>query len=75
MNAVAPGFTVTAMTRAVAERNDIAFDDMVAGRVKRIPAGRAGTPEDIAHAVSFFVDSRSGFVSGQVLYVAGGPIS
>lgn len=48
---------------------------MVAGRVKRIPAGRAGNPDDIAHAVSFFVDSRSGFVSGQVLYVAGGPIS
>ena len=34
---------------------------------------RAGQPEDVADAVSFFCSPRSGFVSGQVLYVAGGP--
>lgn len=75
VNAVAPGFTVTAMTRAVAERRGLAFEEMEAERAKAIPVGRSGTPEDIAHAVAYFADERSGFVSGQVLYVAGGPVS
>ena len=35
--------------------------------------GRVGPPEDIAHTVSFFVRDDAAFVSGQVLYVAGGP--
>jgi 3-oxoacyl-[acyl-carrier protein] reductase len=72
-NAVAPGFTVTAMTHATADRMGVAFDDFEKAVVKQIPVGRAGQPEDIANAVAFFVDDRSGFVSGQVLYVAGGP--
>ncbi len=71
VNAVAPGFTVTDMTRAIAERRGL--DAMAADRITAIPVGRAGTPDDIAQAVSFFADERSGFVSGQVLYVAGGP--
>jgi 3-oxoacyl-[acyl-carrier protein] reductase len=37
-----------------------------------VPVKRVGTPEDIAHAVSYFLDARSGFVTGQVLYVCGG---
>ena len=73
VNAVAPGFTVTEMTRAMAERAGMTFDDLVAQRVAEIPVGRPGHPDDIAQAVSFFADERSGFVSGQVLYVAGGP--
>lgn len=73
VNAVAPGFTVTEMTRAMAERAGVAFEDLVAERVAEIPVGRAGRPEDIANAVSFFAAEQSGFVSGQVLYVAGGP--
>jgi 3-oxoacyl-[acyl-carrier protein] reductase len=74
VNAVAPGFTVTEMTRAVADRINVAFEDMEAQMVASIPVGRAGLPEDIAHAVAFFVDERSSFVSGQVLYVSGGPV-
>lgn len=74
VNAVAPGFTVTAMTRSIAEKVGVAFEQMEADMASRIPVGRAGTPEDIANAVSFFADDRSGFVSGQVLYVAGGPV-
>ena len=35
---------------------------------------KAGQPDDIANAASFFCDERSGYVSGQVLYVAGGPL-
>lgn len=73
VNAVAPGFTVTEMTRTMAARAGTSFDDLVADQVAGIPVGRAGRPDDIAQAVSFFADDRSGFVSGQVLYVAGGP--
>lgn len=74
VNAVAPGFTVTDMTREIAAGTGTEFEEMERGMVARIPVGRSGQPEDIAHAVSFFVDDRSGFVSGQVLYVAGGPV-
>jgi len=72
-NVVAPGFVVTPMTAAVAERLGVTFEAMVADVVRDIPAGRPGQPEDIANAVAFFADPRSGFVSGQVLFVAGGP--
>ncbi len=75
VNAVAPGFTVTEMTRSVAQRIDVPFTDMEAEMAASIPVGRAGTPEDIAHAVAFFADARSSFVSGQVLYVSGGPVA
>ncbi len=72
-NAVAPGFIVTEMTRATAERVGQSFEEFSAARVANIPVNRAGQPEDVADAVSFFCSPRSGFVSGQVLYVAGGP--
>ena len=72
-NAVAPGFIVTEMTRATAERVGQSFEEFSAARVAAIPVARAGQPEDVADAVSFFCSPRAGFVSGQVLYVAGGP--
>jgi len=72
-NAVAPGFIETEMTKATAERMGVPFDDFKAFLVKEIPVGRAGQPADVAHAVSFFVSEGAGFVSGQVLYLAGGP--
>ena len=75
VNCVAPGFTVTEMTRGVADGVGVDFEEMQAERASAIPVGRSGRPEDIANAISFFVDERSGFVSGQVLYVAGGPVS
>lgn len=40
--------------------------------VQSVPVKRVGTPEDVAHAASYFLDARSGFVTGQVLYVCGG---
>jgi 3-oxoacyl-[acyl-carrier protein] reductase len=40
--------------------------------VDSVPVGRLGTPEDVAHAAGFFLDGRSGFVTGQTLYVCGG---
>ncbi|MFD6442267.1 SDR family oxidoreductase, partial [Peribacillus sp. NPDC060186] len=42
-------------------------------RANSIPVARSGMPSDIANAVAFFADEASSFVSGQVLYVAGGP--
>jgi 3-oxoacyl-[acyl-carrier protein] reductase len=72
-NAIAPGFIETEMTAATAERMRIPFEDFKAGAAAQIPVGRVGQPEDIAHAVSFLVSDGAGFVSGQVLYVAGGP--
>jgi 3-oxoacyl-[acyl-carrier protein] reductase len=72
-NAIAPGFIVTDMTRATAARIGRDWDEYVAERAKGIPVNRAGQPEDIAHTVSFLVSEGAGFVSGQVIYVAGGP--
>ncbi|MDF2506203.1 MAG: short-chain dehydrogenase [Microbacterium sp.] len=40
--------------------------------IESVPVGRLGTPEDIAHAAGYFLDDRSGFVTGQTLYVCGG---
>jgi 3-oxoacyl-[acyl-carrier protein] reductase len=74
VNAVAPGFTVTSMTESIAERVGMPFEQMQAQMAADIPVGRPGTPEDVAHAVAFFVDERSSFVNGQILYVAGGPV-
>jgi 3-oxoacyl-[acyl-carrier protein] reductase len=72
-NAIAPGFIQTDMTAATAERIGLAFDDFVNMAAQQIPVGRVGQPEDIAHTVSFLVSEGAGFVSGQVIYVAGGP--
>jgi 3-oxoacyl-[acyl-carrier protein] reductase len=72
-NAVAPGFIVTEMTRATAERVGQSFEEFSAARVAAIPVNRPGQVDDVADAVSFFCSPRAGFVSGQVLYVAGGP--
>jgi len=72
-NCIAPGFIVSDMTRATAERIGEDWDTYVAARAAQIPVARVGQVEDIAHTVSFFVSEGAGFVSGQVIYVAGGP--
>lgn len=73
VNAVAPGFIETDMTKATAERIGISFDDLKSAAAENTAVKRTGKPEDIANAVAFFANSESGFVTGQVLYVAGGP--
>ena len=72
-NAIAPGFIESDMTRATAQRLGVEFDEFIKVTAEQIPVGRTGRPEDIAHAVSFLVSEGAGFVSGQVIYVAGGP--
>jgi len=73
VNAVAPGFIATEMLRQTAARMRISFDQFLEGAAREIPVGRIGQPDDIANAVSFFCSEAASFVSGQVLYVAGGP--
>ncbi len=72
-NAIAPGFIQTDMTAATAERMKVPFDEFIKFSADQIPVQRVGQPEDIAHTVSFLVSEGAGFVSGQVIYVAGGP--
>ncbi len=72
-NAVAPGFIETEMTRETAARLGLDFEEFVEEMVKGIPVGRGGWPEDMAAAILFFASEEASFVSGQVLYVAGGP--
>src|SRR5205814_7903450 len=73
VNAVAPGFIVTDMTASVAARVGVDFEAMQAADAANNPVRRVGQPEDVAHAVSFFVSDAASFVTGQVLYVAGRP--
>lgn len=73
-NAIAPGFIATDMTRATADRLGISFDEYLELNAKEIPVARVGQPEDIAATASFLASEDAGYVSGQVIYVAGGPL-
>lgn len=72
-NAIAPGFIASEMTRATAERMGVDFDEFTAGVAAQTPVRRVGVPEDVANVASFLASDGAGFVSGQVIYVAGGP--
>ncbi len=74
VNAVAPGFIVTDMTAATAARVGMGFEEFQAAAATQIPVQRVGQPDDIGNAIAFFTGDEAGFVSGQVLYVAGGPL-
>jgi len=73
-NAVAPGFIATDMTAATAARMGVPFEDFQQAAAERIPVRRVGQGSDVAHTISFLVSEGAGFVSGQVVYVAGGPL-
>ncbi|MBB6170573.1 3-oxoacyl-[acyl-carrier protein] reductase [Nocardiopsis mwathae] len=73
-NAVAPGFIVTDMTKATAARVGMDYDDFKKAAAESIPVRRVGVPEDIANTISFLTAESAGYVSGQVIYVAGGPL-
>jgi len=73
-NAVAPGFIVTDMTAATAARIGMSFEDFQAAAAPQIPVRRVGQVDDVAHVISFLCSEGAGFVSGQVIYVAGGPL-
>ena len=65
VNAVAPGFIITAMTEKLTEAQRQAFLD-------NIPLKKGGTPEDVANAVAFLVSDDAGYITGQVIMVDGG---
>lgn len=73
VNCVAPGFIDTEMTRLTAQRLGKDPEQYKAERAKGIAVGRVGVPADVANAVAYFASEDASFVSGQVLYVAGGP--
>ena len=73
VNCVAPGFIATAMTEQTAARLGVSFDDfqeMVAGQT---PLRRVGQPDDVAGVIAFLCSTDAAYVSGQVIYVRGGP--
>ncbi len=73
VNTVAPGFVETRMTQATAERMGVDYETFKLGAASQIPLRRVGQPEDIANVIAFLCSDESGFVSGQTLYVRGGP--
>ncbi|MDQ3911011.1 MAG: 3-oxoacyl-ACP reductase FabG [Actinomycetota bacterium] len=75
VNAVAPGWIETDMTKEAAERAGITMEDMKERFAKNIPLRRFGKPEDVANVVAFLVSDEASYISGETIYVAGGPSS
>jgi 3-oxoacyl-[acyl-carrier protein] reductase len=73
VNAVAPGFVETRMTRAVAERTGTDYDALKKAAAERAALRRTGRPEDIAGVISFLCSEEASFVTGQTLYATGSP--
>ena len=73
VNCVAPGFIVTRMTQAIAERTGVDFEQIKAAASEQTPLRRVGQPEEIASVIAFLCSEDASFVSGQVIYVRGGP--
>jgi len=73
VNCVAPGFIETAMTRQTAERMGVPFERFVEAVAEQTPLRRVGQPEDVAGTIVYLCSEDAGYVSGQVIYVAGGP--
>lgn len=72
-NAVAPGYIETEMTHAMAARMGRPFAELAAELSQTVPVRRLGQPDDVAALVAFLCSEAAGYVSGQVIYVAGGP--
>jgi 3-oxoacyl-[acyl-carrier protein] reductase len=65
VNAVAPGFIDTDMTRALSEEQRAAL-------LRQIPAGRLGTPAEVAAAALFLISPQAAYITGETLHVNGG---
>ncbi|WP_230087693.1 beta-ketoacyl-ACP reductase [Alicyclobacillus mali (ex Roth et al. 2021)] len=71
VNAVAPGFIETDMTRATAERVGVDYEAFKQAASQQIALRRTGKPEDVANVIAFFASDDSSYVSGQVIYIDG----
>jgi len=72
-NCVAPGFIATAMTEQTAARMGVPFEDFTAAVAAQTPVRRVGEPDDVAGVIAFLCSADASYVSGQVIYVRGGP--
>jgi 3-oxoacyl-[acyl-carrier protein] reductase len=75
VNAIAPGWIETEMTKEAAERVGMSMEEMKERFAKNIPLRRFGRVEDIANVVAFLVSDDASYISGETIYVAGGPSS
>jgi 3-oxoacyl-[acyl-carrier protein] reductase len=75
VNCVAPGFIATAMTEQTAERMGVPFEQFAEAVAAQTPLRRVGRPEDVAGTIAYLCSDDASYVSGQVIYVAGGPRS
>jgi 3-oxoacyl-[acyl-carrier protein] reductase len=73
VNCVAPGFIATAMTQQTADRMGVPFEQFMAAVAEQVPLKRVGQPEDVAGTIAYLCSEDASYVSGQVIYVAGGP--
>jgi 3-oxoacyl-[acyl-carrier protein] reductase len=73
VNCVAPGFIATAMTRQTADRMGVPFEQFMETVAAQVPLKRVGQPEDVAGTIAYLCSEDASYVSGQVIYVAGGP--
>ncbi|HEY3183705.1 MAG TPA: SDR family NAD(P)-dependent oxidoreductase [Gaiellaceae bacterium] len=73
VNCVAPGFVATAMTQQTAERMGVDFEDFQKYAAEQTPLKRIGQPEDVAGVIAFLCSEDASYVSGQVIYIRGGP--
>jgi 3-oxoacyl-[acyl-carrier protein] reductase len=73
VNCVAPGFIATAMTQQTADRMGVPFEQFMEAVAGQVPLRRVGQPEDVAGTIAYLCSEDAGYVSGQVIYVAGGP--
>ncbi len=72
-NAVAPGFIDTDMTRATAQRLGLTPEQFQQSLAPMIPLRRVGQPSEVASVIAFLASEDASYVSGQIIYVAGGP--
>jgi 3-oxoacyl-[acyl-carrier protein] reductase len=72
-NCVAPGFIATAMTAQTAERIGMDFEAFQEAAAEQTPLRRIGQPEDVASVIAFLCSEDAAYVSGQVIYIRGGP--
>jgi len=73
VNCVAPGFIATAMTEQTAARIGLSFEEFQELGAAETPLRRVGVPDDVAGVISFLCSPDASYVSGQVIYVRGGP--